>query len=98
MNIQDKYLSILSQIFRQVCPKVTVLAYGSRVTGDSHQGSDLDLAIKNVTISEIATLKDAIYQSNIPFLVDIHQYESLPDRFKTKIDKECVVIYDVTTD
>ena len=46
MNLKEKHLQILLEIFEGYCPKAEIWAYGSRVYGDSHSGSDLDLVVK----------------------------------------------------
>lgn len=48
-----------------------IWAYGSRVNGDAHDMSDLDLVIlseskKRIDIDEFIDFKDALQKSNIP--------------------------------
>ena len=43
ITLKEKHLQILLEIFEDYCPKAEIWAYGSRVHGDSHSGSDLDL-------------------------------------------------------
>ncbi len=47
INIEKKHLEELIKIFRTYCPLAEIWAYGSRVNGDSHSGSDLDLTVFN---------------------------------------------------
>ena len=92
--IKPEYLKILTDIFNSYCPFSVVVAYGSRLNGNAHEGSDLDLAIKfNQDDKHIYELRNIINDSDIPFLVDIHEYESLPDTFKEEILKNYIVIY-----
>ena len=93
--IEKKHLKILKQIFDKYCPNSTILAYGSRIKGQAHSGSDLDLAIKNFDEIEysLCDIKQAINESNIPFLVDIFVLESLPKSFQEEINKENIIIY-----
>ncbi len=93
--IKEKHLDILKKIFDEYCPKATVLAYGSRIKAQAHDGSDLDLAIKdfNEIKCSIYDIKQAIQESDIPFLVDIFILSSLPESFQKEIMKENVVIY-----
>ncbi len=92
--LKPKHLKILKNIFEHYCPKATVFAYGSRLNGNAHDGSDLDLAITfNEEGKYIFELRELISESNIPFLVDIHEYNNLPDSFKKEINKNCVTIF-----
>ena len=72
--LKENHLDILKDIFTRLCPNATVYAYGSRVKGEAHEGSDLDLALDNnsdkIFMSEII---EAIKESDIPFLVDIFE-------------------------
>jgi len=93
--IKQKYLDELISIFKKHCPNATILAYGSRVKGDAHNGSDLDLVVKEFGNGDcdLYELKDYIQNSNIPFLVDILEYEHIPESFKQEIDRLNVRIY-----
>ena len=47
LNVKQRHLDMLYQIFNSYSPKAEIWAYGSRINGDSHLGSDLDLVVKN---------------------------------------------------
>ena len=92
--IDSKYLDLLQKIFNEYCPNSEIYAYGSRVNGKAHEGSDLDLTIKNFpTDKYLFELKETISDSNIPFLVDINIFETLPQSFKDEIEKNNIRIY-----
>ncbi len=93
--LRPKDLQILTEIFDKYCPKAEIWAYGSRIDGTAHDGSDLDLVVKsfNDETRDLYTLKQLINDSNIPILVDIHQYDKLPDYFKTEIERNYIIIY-----
>ena len=95
LNVKEKYLKMVVDLLAYFCPESIVLAYGSRVGGDSHPGSDLDLAINNFSSDKgtVGTLKGLFDESNIPFYVDIHKYEDLPLSFQKEIDRNNVQIY-----
>lgn len=95
LNVKDEYLNELKNIFNSYCPKAEIWAYGSRVKGDCHSGSDLDLVVKafNQEDKHIYELKELLNESNIPFLIDIQDFENLPEYFKKEIKKEYVKIF-----
>ena len=86
---------MLMDIFHAYCPKAEIWAYGSRINGTAHSGSDLDLVVKsfndeNVNLYELKTL---LNDSNIPFLIDIHKFDKLPESFQKEILKDYVKIF-----
>lgn len=71
-------------------PTVTAWAYGSRVTGDAHEASDLDLVLRSTDLSPIPmdaliNFKDALQNSNIPILVEARDWARLPAAFHNEI-------------
>lgn len=94
IDLKQEYIDELRKIFKNYCPKAEIWAYGSRVKNSSHSGSDLDLVIKSFNEENKFTweLKEIIDNSNIPFLVDIHQFDKLPKSFQDEILKDYVKI------
>ncbi len=80
-------------------PHEEVWAYGSRVNGTGHSTSDLDLVVRHpadLTVqqgSALSELRDALSESNIPLLVDLHDWATLPPVFWDNILKQHVVLY-----
>ena len=94
LNVKPEHLKMLKDIFEQYCPKAEIWAYGSRVKGDFHDGSDLDMVVKsfNDENKNITELRQLLNDSNIPFLTDIAEFDKLPKSFQTEILKEYLVI------
>ncbi len=93
--LDEEYLQILKNIFDIHASNCKVLAYGSRVLGDAHSGSDLDLTFikKNGQEVYIAEVREALSESNIPFFVEITDYAKIPQSFRDEIQKKHVEIY-----
>ncbi len=93
--IKPEYMKILNNIFTNYCPEAEIWAYGSRLNGRAHDGSDLDLTIKsfNSEGKMLYELKELLSESNIPFLVDINMFDTLPESFKEEILKNYVKIF-----
>ena len=94
--IDDKSLAELKGIFEKLCPASLVWAFGSRVDGSAHSGSDLDLVIVDYGQEETGyiELKDAVKESSIPFLIDVFELNKLPESFQREIKRSYVVLYD----
>lgn len=95
--IKPEHLKMLTDIFDSYCPDAEIWAYGSRVNGDAHDGSDLDLTVKtfNSDNKDIPTLKRVLSESNIPFLIDIIEFDTLPPTFQKEITKNYIKIYGI---
>lgn len=93
--IKPYQLEILTDIFSKYCPKSEIWAYGSRVNGDAHEGSDLDLVIKsfNSDTCTLAELRQFIQDSDIPFLVDLNVFDDMPKAYQQEILKKYLVIW-----
>ena len=93
--IKPEYLKMLTDIFDRYCPVAEIWAYGSRIKNEAHSGSDWDLAVKDFHGDDknIYDLKALINESNIPFIVDIHELKQLPESFQKEIEKDYIVIY-----
>jgi len=98
MILREKDKQILIQLFSQLEGPVEVLAYGSRVNNTAHDGSDLDLVIraknhKPLSVDIYTCLQEQIKQSNIPILVELRDWTTLPESFHRQIEKQYEVIY-----
>lgn len=96
INISESQQQILQNVLTKHLPKNTVAyAFGSRVKGTAREYSDLDLVLKSpeaISILDLANLKEALAESDLPFRVDISVWQNLSDRFKTCIESDLVEI------
>lgn len=97
LHLLPKHRRALEALLREHLPDVEVWAYGSRVNGRSHDGSDLDLVLRGPDLKEIPTgqlgdFEEAVRESNIPFLVEARDWTRLPERFHPEIEREYAVL------
>ncbi len=97
LHLQARHREQLEKLLRQQAPEAEVWAYGSRVTGESHDGSDLDLVLRSPDLKEIpglcmSGLRKALYESTIPFLVDVHDWATLPASSQEEITRKHIVL------
>jgi len=87
---------LLLRLLRQHLPGVTVWAYGSRVKGTARPNSDLDLVAFTTPDQHrlVPDLKDALDESNLPFIVDLHLWDDLPESFHQRIRENYAVLQD----
>ena len=91
-----RYRKQLKALLDEHVPGVEVWAYGSRVNSESHEGSDLDLALRGPALEPLDggfyDLLEAIEKSNIPILVQAHDWAMLPESFHREIERDYVVV------
>ena len=97
LDLPEKYKVELMPLLRRFAPTHEVLAFGSRVNGKNHAGSDLDLVLRDAAAPDqpcgkMGPLREAISDSNIPILVDVHDWATLPPSFRTEIERAHVVL------
>lgn len=94
IDLTKELRTTLSDLLRRFLPGVAVWAYGSRVKWTARPNSDLDLVVfaSPAQRSQVADLKEALAESNLPFPVDLHVWEEVPERFREIIRKEHVVV------
>ncbi len=95
LHLEPKHRRILQALLRKSLPDVEVWAYGSRVNGRSHEGSDLDLVLrgpglKAIPNCQLADFKESLRESTIPFLVEARDWALMPKRFHQEIEREHV--------
>ena len=95
--LHPRHRAILESLLEAHLPEVEVWAYGSRVNGRGHEGSDLDLVLrapglKRIARERLANLEESLRESRIPFLVEAKDWASLPEHFHEEIERLRVVL------
>jgi uncharacterized protein len=95
LHLRAKDWTQLHQLLERHVPQAQVWAYGSRVNGQSHDTSDLDLVLRNPVDLKKPTegffdLKEALQESAIAILVDVHDWAYLPESFHRNIERAYV--------
>ncbi len=98
IQLRSQHRKEVERILNQFVPNEEVWAYGSRVDGSGHELSDLDLVIRHPAdlrkkqVGVLDELKEAFSESNLPFLVDVHDWARLSAAFWANIEAQHVVI------
>ncbi len=94
INMTAKQRKTLLSLLQRHLPNTQAWAYGSRVKLTSRPNSDLDMVV--FTTSEqalqVANLKEALEESDLPFRVDLFVWDEVPEQFRKNIKKERVVL------
>jgi predicted nucleotidyltransferase len=97
LQLADRHLHALQMLLIKTVPHAEVWAYGSRVTGNSHEGSDLDLVLRlpsdlTQDVEGFMDLQTALQESTLPMLVEVHLWAQLPNSFHSNIEAGYVVL------
>lgn len=96
MQIRDRDLKILRQIFSRFASVRQVLLFGSRATDTARRASDIDLAVvaPDMSPAEWAELAEQVEESPIIYRIDLLRLDTLPEgTLKEHILREGIPIY-----
>lgn len=98
LQLRPQDREVLQGLLARFVPSMEAWAYGSRVSGRPHALSDLDLVIRNPADlkkqqgPEFWELKEALSESNILCIVDLHDWARLPAEFYPNIEVQHVTL------
>lgn len=95
IDLSPEYLSTVKDILQQLVPEYEVRVFGSRYKWLATTSSDLDLAVvgtEQLSARLLSNLQDAFADSDLPFKVDVLDWQALSDEFKAVIEKGYEVI------
>ena len=99
LDLQDKDKQMICELAQRVfTSKIEILAYGSRVNGDNHDASDLDLVVRTKNLNrlepmELSNFKEKLQKSNIPIFVQVMDWAIIPEHFRDNINRKNVVLF-----
>ena len=85
LSLTERELQIVKDILSRYIPSYPVWVFGSRVTGDNKQFSDLDLAIisdEAVPVETFAKLREAFSESDLTFKVNLIDWATIDESFR----------------
>ena len=98
IDIHPDHLEIITDILKQFAPGCEVRAFGSRVTGMAKKHSDLDLAVagkQKIDHKQMSQLKEAFEESDLPFRVDVLDWNGISPEFRQVIETKYEVLLGV---
>lgn len=90
------HLRYLVEQLKSYIPDATVWAFGSRVKGSNRTSSDFDLAVlcdKQTAQKQLPKLNEVFIESDIPFKVQLLDFNRLPVNMQENIKKRYVILY-----
>ena len=92
IDLDADQLRMVKEIINCYIPNKKVWVYGSRITQEARDTSDLDLMVFDCSADEIYDLKESLSESDVLVSVDVMDWENIPDSFKENIKRKYVVL------
>lgn len=89
LDLESRHLDLLRSILRRHFPTLPIWAFGSRVTGTAKPYSDIDLVLHSetpISMRALACLEEDLADSDLPFRVDVVDWNSLPPTLRAHIE------------
>ena len=99
IDIKLAHLQTIKRILAEHVPDCEVRAFGSRVRGKVKGYSDLDLAVvcqNDLRAERLRHLKEAFEESDLPFRVDVLDWNRTSESFHKVIEQGYEVIWEPT--
>lgn len=96
LKVELRYLEMIRAILDKHLLNCQVWAFGSRVKGHAKKYSDLDLVVvgkEKIPGKVVYLLKDEFQESDLPFRVELLDYNALSEEFKKVILDKYEVIW-----
>lgn len=97
VDLPRQHMQTLLRLLAEHTPQAEVWAFGSRINGTGHEGSDLDIVLRNPSglkqsIAGFFELEEALQESSLPILIEMHDWAHLPASFHAEISRRYVVL------
>jgi len=95
INIAAGHIETIKKILAEFIDGCEVRAFGSRINGAAKEHSDLDLAVVGHGKLKRRTkmlLREAFEDSDLPFRVDVIDYNAVSNEFRSIIDKKYEIL------
>ena len=100
IDLTDVQRQLVDDLLSTHVPRMEVWAFGSRVRWTSNTASDLDLVVfaSPDQTHRLARLREAFDESGLPFRVDLHAWDDLPESFHDNIARDYLVLRSPSND
>ena len=94
IDMNSEARKTVKELLQRYLPGVAVWAYGSRVKWTARPDSDLDLVVflGKEQRGDVANLREAFDESDLPFRVDVFIWDEVPEKFREEILEGYVVV------
>ncbi len=94
--VSENHLQYILEQLKLYLPDSAVWVFGSRIKGSNRPASDLDLAVlcdKDTAKTQLPKLNEVFIESDIPFKIQLLDYNRLPSNMQKNIKKHYFIVY-----
>jgi len=91
IDLTTQQITIVTSIIHRYLPDCAISVFGTRATGKAKPYSDLDILLKTndaITPLTMFNIKEDLSESDLPFRVDILDWLSISEEFKSAIQTQ----------
>ena len=95
-GVNEKEQKIIESILEKYRGEYSFYYYGSRAKGNFQRPSDLDILVKGskeMPIETFGQLRREFDESWLPFVVDLHDFHRISERFYQSIESSLVDVF-----
>lgn len=95
IDAKKEEIEVIKKIIYKYFEFCEIRVFGSRVKGKSKVYSDIDLAIvtdKKIDWLLIEEIKEEFGESDLPYRVDVIDWNNISESFRKSIEKDCEVM------
>lgn len=95
IDLEQQWLDEIIAILRRHAPQCEAWAFGSRVRGKAEQHADLDVVLvgpEPLPWEDLEALKEGFAESDLPVIVDVHDWQAIPEDSQRRISEEHEVL------
>jgi len=95
LNLDDAQKQEVIRFCKFFIPDAAVYIFGSRAKGTATPRSDLDIALEStneIPYGKLMQLKDALNNSDLPFHIDVVNWQTIPPSFRAMNEKERILL------
>jgi predicted nucleotidyltransferase len=90
IDLDPVYLEVIKKILYKYAKGCEARVFGSRINGTAKDYSDIDIALvsdNKIERKMLIDIKEAFQNSNLPFRVDILDWNRISDEFRINIEE-----------
>lgn len=86
MNLEPEFIFLIKSCVKKNFPQAKIFIFGSRAKENNRKFSDIDIAIKDSKINsqKLAKTRFELEESNLPYKVDLVDYDELDKKILEK--------------
>ncbi len=92
IDLTLEQINTLKETIQKELPDCEILLFGSRANGKAREFSDIDIALKSnnaIDKNKLWTIKENLEESNLPYIVDIIDFNLVSPEFSKAILANC---------